>query len=83
MDTPVVVGIVTAVWAFIGIVLPILVQFLMWRSPNKGILQIMLVLSAVCCYVFWLTAYICQLNPLFGPQLKGDLLRVIQQEWKP
>ncbi|XP_041369230.1 V-type proton ATPase subunit e 1-like [Gigantopelta aegis] len=81
MDTAVVVGIITAVFAFIGIVLPVLVQFFMWRSANKGIIQIMLILSAVCCYIFWLTAYICQLNPLFGPQLTTEIIRVMQWEW--
>ncbi|XP_076461363.1 V-type proton ATPase subunit e-like [Babylonia areolata] len=75
------VGVITAVWAFIGIVLPILVQFLMWKSPNKGIIQICLIMTAVCCYLFWISTYLCQLNPLIGPQLHTDLIRMMQNEW--
>ncbi|KAK6185594.1 V-type proton ATPase subunit e 1 [Patella vulgata] len=82
METPLVIGIVTAFWFFVGAVLPVLLQFFMWRSPNKGIYQIMLILTAVCCYIFWLTAYLCQLNPLFGPQLSVDMIRFMQMEWK-
>ncbi|XP_025095785.1 V-type proton ATPase subunit e 2-like [Pomacea canaliculata] len=81
MDINGVVGIITAVWAFIGIILPILIQFLMWRSPHKGIVQVCLILTAACCYLFWLSAYLSQLNPLIGPQLETGLIRMIQFEW--
>ncbi|XP_070211813.1 V-type proton ATPase subunit e-like [Littorina saxatilis] len=81
MNTATTVGIISAVWAFIGIILPILIQFLMWKSPNKGIIQICLILTAVCCYLFWISVYLCQLNPLIGPQLETDLIRMIQMEW--
>ncbi|XP_012945551.1 V-type proton ATPase subunit e [Aplysia californica] len=80
-ETALSVGIITAVWAFVGIVLPVLVHFLMGRSPNKGIVQICLVLTAVCCYIFWLTTFISQLNPLIGPELDVGLIRMIQMEW--
>jgi len=80
-ETAISIVIISAVWAFVGIVLPFLVQCLMSRSPNKGIIQICLVLTAVCCYIFWLTTFIAQLNPLIGPELDVGLIRVIQKEW--
>jgi len=80
-ETALSIGIITCVWAFVGIVLPLLCQFLMGNSPNKGITQICLVLTAVCCYIFWLTTFISQLNPLIGPELDVGLIRMIQNEW--
>jgi len=80
-ETALSVGIMTSIWAFVGIIMPILVQFFMSNSPNKGITQICLVLTAVCCYIFWLTTFIAQLNPLIGPELESGLIRMIQMEW--
>lgn len=74
-------AVVTAFWAAIGILCPIFVQCFMFRSPNKGIVQIMLVMTAACCYLFWLCAFLFQLNPLLGPQLESNLIRVMQAEW--
>ncbi|KAH3708961.1 V-type proton ATPase subunit e 1-like [Dreissena polymorpha] len=73
--------VVSIFWAFIGIVCPILLQFCMGKSPNKGIVQIMFIMTAVCCYLFWLCAFLFQLNPLVGPQLESNLIRVMQYEW--
>lgn len=80
-QTGVTVGIMTAIWAFVGIVMPILINVFMARSPNKGIIQICLILTAVCCYIFWLTTFIAQLNPLVGPELNSGVIRMIQLEW--
>lgn len=74
-------AVVTSFWGIVGILCPILVQFIMFRSPNKGIVQIMLVMTAGCCYLFWLCAFLFQLNPLLGPQLETNMIRVMQAEW--
>ncbi|XP_076468270.1 V-type proton ATPase subunit e 1-like [Babylonia areolata] len=81
LSTGLTIGIVSGVFGFIGIILPILVQCFMWKSPNKGVVQMCLVLTAVCCYLFWISTYLCQLNPLIGPQLETHLIRMIQLEW--
>ena len=41
----------------------------------------MLGMSAACCWLFWLCAFLFQLNPLMGPALNTDLIRIMQQEW--
>ncbi|XP_060577166.1 V-type proton ATPase subunit e 1-like isoform X2 [Ruditapes philippinarum] len=74
-------AVVTIFWGFIGIVCPLLVQFCMGRSPNKGIVQIMFIMTAASCYLFWLCAFLFQLNPLVGPQLESNLIRIMQYEW--
>jgi len=74
-------AVVSCFWAFIGVVCPVLVHFFMGRSPNKGIVQIMFMMTAVCCYLFWLCAFLFQLNPLIGPQLDTSLIRFMQYEW--
>ncbi|KAL4232086.1 hypothetical protein ACF0H5_009662 [Mactra antiquata] len=73
--------IVSGFWAFIGIVCPLLVQFCMGKSANKGVVQLMFVMTAVCCYLFWFCAFLFQLNPLIGPKLESNLIRVMQYEW--
>ncbi|GFS63003.1 v-type proton ATPase subunit e 2 [Nephila pilipes] len=68
----------TLFWGVIGGVLP-------WFVPagiNKGVIQTMLVLTAVCCYLFWLCCYMSQMNPLIGPQLTRTTLAVMKEVWK-
>jgi V-type H+-transporting ATPase subunit e len=48
---------------------------------NSGIIQTMIVLTAVCCYMFWLTVYLHQLNPLIGPQIPVKTIFWIHQKW--
>ncbi|XP_071946896.1 V-type proton ATPase subunit e 2-like [Antedon mediterranea] len=69
---------VTLFWGIVGIVCPLFVR----KGPNKGIIQMMFVLTAICCYLFWLIAYLMQLNPLFGPQLEAKVINAIRWEWE-
>ncbi|CAL1526694.1 unnamed protein product [Lymnaea stagnalis] len=80
-DTSVSLGVILGFWALIGIILPIIVHFVMAKSPNRGIVQICLILTAVCCCIFWIVTFIAQLNPLIGPQLHTGLIRMILMEW--
>nr|CAD2180422.1 unnamed protein product [Meloidogyne enterolobii] len=68
---------VTAFWAVFGAGGPFLVP----SGVNRGIIQTMIVLTAVCCYMFWLIVYLHQLNPLIGPQLPVKTIFWIQQKW--
>ncbi|XP_038071145.1 V-type proton ATPase subunit e 1-like [Patiria miniata] len=70
--------IVTVIWAFIGIVLPFVVPR---KRADRGIIQLMLALTAFCCYLFWLCTFLMQLNPLFGPQLKSEVIKALYWEW--
>ncbi|KAL5020868.1 hypothetical protein ScPMuIL_000023 [Solemya velum] len=76
------VVIMTCFWGFVGIVMPVILHFSMRNSQNKGVIQLMLMMTAACCYLFWLCAFLFQLNPLIGPQLKTDLIRVLQADWQ-
>ncbi|CAH0553948.1 unnamed protein product [Brassicogethes aeneus] len=69
--------IITLFWAGVGIVLPFLVP----KGPNKGIMQVILMLTGVCCWLFWLCCYVAQMNPLIGPQLDKHTLLVMAKEW--
>ena len=52
----------TLIWGGVGIVAPYFVK----AGPNKRLIQTCLVLTAACCWLFWLCCYMSQMNPLIG-----------------
>merc|ERR1712141_697256 len=58
----------TAIWGIVGGVLP----FVLPRGPHKGVMQVVLILTACCCWLFWLCCYMSQMNPLIGPILSQN-----------
>ncbi|XP_075223005.1 V-type proton ATPase subunit e 2-like isoform X1 [Lycorma delicatula] len=67
----------TVFWGIIGIVLPIFAP----KGPNRGILQLVLMLTAATCWLFWLCCYMAQMNPLIGPKLDNKTILLIAKEW--
>ncbi|XP_014225801.1 V-type proton ATPase subunit e 2-like [Trichogramma pretiosum] len=68
----------TALWAGVGIVLP----FFIPKGPNKGILHVILLLTAFTCWLFWLCCYMAQMNPLVGPLLSRSTILAMGAEWE-
>ncbi|VDK19864.1 unnamed protein product [Anisakis simplex] len=68
---------VSAFWLVIGAGGPFVVP----KGPNKGIIQTMIILTAACCWLFWILVYLHQLNPLIGPQLPVRTIKWISEKW--
>ncbi|KAK8389936.1 hypothetical protein O3P69_012861 [Scylla paramamosain] len=71
------VSVMTALFAVVGLVLP----FIVAKGPNRGVIQVVLVITAASCWLFWLLAYMHQMNPLIGPQLQNTTVIAIQYLW--
>ncbi|XP_050420356.1 V-type proton ATPase subunit e 2 [Adelges cooleyi] len=67
----------TAVWGVVGIVFP----FILPKGPDRGIQQLILMLTAATCYLFWLCCYMAQMNPLVGPKLQQKIILIMAREW--
>ncbi|EGI68843.1 VA0E ATPase, partial [Acromyrmex insinuator] len=70
----------TLLWGavvFLGVALPLFVP----KGPNRGILQVLLVLTGFTCWLFWLCCYMAQMNPLIGPKLNSKIILVMAREW--
>jgi V-type H+-transporting ATPase subunit e len=67
----------TVFWGAIGVILP----FFIPKGPNRRLIQLMLILTSVCCWLFWLCFYLHQLKPLFGPQLTSINARSLRTIW--
>merc|ERR1719167_710776 len=71
------VALVTAFWAVVGIILP----FVLGKGPNKGVIQVVLVITAVTCWLFWLLCYLHQMNPLIGPEFHNTTVLALRYLW--
>ncbi|XP_017842242.1 V-type proton ATPase subunit e [Drosophila busckii] len=67
----------TALWAAVGIGGPIMTP----RGPQQKLIQCILMLTAGCCWLFWLCCYLAQMNPLIGPRLNRQFLALIARAW--
>uniref|UniRef100_A0A2R5LC77 Putative vacuolar h+ atpase n=1 Tax=Ornithodoros turicata TaxID=34597 RepID=A0A2R5LC77_9ACAR len=71
------VAILTTFWFIVGGILPWFVP----KGNNRGLVQSMLITTAVLCYVFWLCTYLMQMHPFFGPLLENSTLIAANEYW--
>jgi len=67
----------TLLWGVVGGILPMFIP----ASPHKSVIQVSLMLTGICCWLFWLCCYMAQMNPLVGPQLNMKALFAVSSEW--
>uniref|UniRef100_A0A0K0FXU8 V-type proton ATPase subunit e (inferred by orthology to a C. elegans protein) n=1 Tax=Strongyloides venezuelensis TaxID=75913 RepID=A0A0K0FXU8_STRVS len=68
---------VSTFWLVIGFFGPLLIP----NSPNKDLIRTMIILTAICCWMFWIVVYLHQLNPLIGPQIPVKTIKWISKQW--
>ena len=68
---------VSGFWLIVGAVTPWFVP----KGPNRGTIRIMIITVAICCYSFWLIAFLAQLNPLFGPEVSNAVAGHMRRVW--
>ncbi|XP_066974160.1 integumentary mucin A.1-like [Macrobrachium rosenbergii] len=71
------VSVVTVFWAIVGIPLPLILG----KGPNKGVTQVVLVITAATGWLFWVLSYLHQMNPLIGPQLHAPTVLALKYLW--
>lgn len=67
----------TLFWLAVGGVIPWFVP----KGNNRGLIQTMIITTAALCYIFWLCAYMAQMNPLTGPLLNNKTVIIMRHEW--
>ncbi|XP_065883349.1 V-type proton ATPase subunit e 2-like [Dysidea avara] len=78
LSLKVAVPIFTIFWVLFGAVLPWFIP----KGPNRGIIQTMIVTTAICCYSLWLIVFLAQINPLVAPNVKTEIVGHIRKQWK-
>ena len=43
--------------------------------------QVTLMITGACCWLFWLCCYMSQMNPLIGPILETKALYAMKVQW--
>jgi V-type H+-transporting ATPase subunit e len=69
---------VSILWGLVGGLAPFLVP----SGPQKFLYQIMLIMTAVCCWLQWFLCFLSQLNPLAGPTLSKENIDIIRWSWE-
>lgn len=48
---------------------------------GSSVIQVVLLLIGVCCWLFWFCCYMSQMNPLIGPVLNQRTLLAVREYW--
>ncbi|CAI8033173.1 V-type proton ATPase subunit e 1 [Geodia barretti] len=72
--------IITIFWVAVFIA-GFIVPFLIPKNPNRWTIGTMIATTAICCYVFWLIAFLAQLNPLIGPEVPNAVAAHMRRAW--
>ncbi|XP_023342600.1 V-type proton ATPase subunit e 2-like isoform X2 [Eurytemora carolleeae] len=67
----------TLIWGLVGGVAPKFVP----RGPHQSLIQMSLLLTGICCWLFWLCCYMSQMNPLIGPELDMKTMIALKHYW--
>merc|ERR1712168_254830 len=79
LSWPIIFGIVTGFWGIVGLVGPFLVKK---DNPSASIYRVCIVMTAICCWLHWVLCFLSQVNPLAGPTLSKDGVKIIQWSWE-
>nr|ALS05197.1 vacuolar ATP synthase subunit e 2 [Tortanus dextrilobatus] len=67
----------TLIWGLVGGIAPKFVP----QGSHKSLIQMCLLMTGACCWLFWLCCYMAQMNPLVGPEMDIKSLTAMKHYW--
>ncbi|KAH8358748.1 hypothetical protein KR093_002094 [Drosophila rubida] len=52
------------------------------RYDEKAIIRCCFILTAVCCWLLWVSTFLMQLNPLIGPRVNQRVIYGMVSYWE-
>ncbi|KAF6770760.1 hypothetical protein AHF37_10708 [Paragonimus kellicotti] len=71
-------AVVSIFWLLVAILGPVFVP----KGPHRTLIVVSTLLTAGCCYIFWLGIFLAQYKPIFGPVLARRTLFIMERYWK-
>ncbi|XP_062125636.1 V-type proton ATPase subunit e [Drosophila sulfurigaster albostrigata] len=78
MKTLITFLVLTAFWIIVALVGCLVAK----RFKERGVIKCCVILTAVCCWLLWVSTFLMQLNPLIGPRVDQIVIFGMMSYWE-